>query len=123
MKVNKFTTWVKTHKSELIITGSIVATIGTVFLIDNWESVIGSTFVCQKTRSTRTIEVVSENPVIPVMTGAPAIKTINVKEHLRNLPHGRHPSMQKVKEAMNSGIELLENQTIISAHSRCYAAA
>ena len=59
---------------------------------------------------------------IPAVESDPILRIIDVREHLRNLPQGHHPSVWKIAEAAESGIELAENQTIVSAHPRCYAA-
>ena len=88
MKENKFTAWVKAHKTELVIAGGAVTEVSTV----------------------------------PTVKSEPILRIIYVREHLRNLPQGHHPSVLKIAEAAESGIELAENQTIVSAHPRCCAA-
>lgn len=49
---------------------------------------------------------------------AESIKESVVKQHLRNLPEGHHPSSVKLFEAAKKGITLKENQTIVSEYTR-----
>ena len=123
MKDNKFTAWVKAHKTELIIAGgAVLTTVGAILLVDNWETVKGMFHTEAKITPSRTINVVTEVPTVPAVESEPILRIIDVREHLRNLPQGHHPSVWKIAEAAGSGIELAENQTIVSAHPRCYAA-
>lgn len=123
MKDNKFTAWVKAHKTELIIAGgAVLTTVGAILLVDNWETVKGMFQKEAKITPSRTINVVTEVPTVPAVESEPILRIIDVREHLRNLPQGHHPSVWKIAEAAGSGIELAENQTIVSAHPRCYAA-
>ena len=123
MKENKFTAWVKAHKSELIIAGGIViTTVGAILLMDNWDAVKSIMHGEPKIKPSRPLNVAAEVPTIPVVESEPILKIIDVREHLRNLPQGHHPSTWKIAEATELGIELAENQTIVSAHPRCYAA-
>lgn len=123
MKENKITVWVKAHKTELIIaSGAVLTTVGAILLVDNWESVKGLFQAKTKITPSRSLNVVTEVPTIPTVESEPILRIIDVREHLRNLPRGHHPSVLKIAEAAESGIELAENQTIVSAHPRCYAA-
>ena len=123
MKDNKFTAWVKAHKTELIIaSGAVLTTVGAILLVDNWETVRGMFQTEAKITPSRTINVVTEVPTVPAVESEPILRIIDVREHLCNLPQGHHPSVWKIAEAAESGIELAENQTIVSAHPRCSAA-
>lgn len=123
MKENRFTAWVKTHKTELIIAGGVVLTaVGAILLVDNWESVKGVVVKEVRTTSTLPLNAKTEVPTISAMESEPILKIVDVREHLRTLPIGHHPSSGKLAEAAEIGIELAENQTIVSAHPRCYAA-
>lgn len=123
MKDNKFTAWVKAHKTELIIAGgAVITTVGAILLVDNWESVKGLFQAEAKITPSRPLNVATEVPTVPAVESEPILRIIDVREHLRNLPQGHHPSVWKIAEAAESGIELAENQTIVSAHPRCYAA-
>ena len=123
MKDNKFTAWVKAHKTELIIAGgAVITTVGAILLVDNWESVKGLFKAEAQITPSRPLNVVPKVPTVPAVESEPILRIIDVREHLRNLPQGHHPSVWKIAEAAESGIELAENQTIVSAHPRCYAA-
>ncbi len=45
-----------------------------------------------------------------------AIRMSLVHEHLRNLHEGRHPSAEKIEEALSKGIILRENQTLVDEY-------
>lgn len=123
MKENKFTAWVNSHKTELIIAGSVVlTTVSAIFLADNWESIKGIVIKDSQTTPPLPLDAISEVPTIPAVESEPILKIVDVREHLRTLPFGHHPSSAKLAEAAEIGIELAENQTIVSAHPRCYAA-
>ena len=123
MKEKKFSNWVKKHKTKLLIAGGvIVTTVGTVLLIDNWDSVKSLIVKEVNNVPAGSLNIKSEVSNVAIATGEPVIKIIDVREHLRNLPNGYHPSAQKVAKAVELGIELDANQTIVSAHPRCYVA-
>ena len=123
MKENKFTVWVKAHKTELIIAGSaMLTTVGAILLVENWKSVKGLFQSETKITPSHPLNLATEVPTVPAVKSDPILRIIDVKGHLRNLPQGHHPSIRKIAEAAESGIELAENQTIVSAHPRCYAA-
>lgn len=122
MKENKFTAWVKTHKIELFIAGgAVLTTVGAILLVDNWESVKGLFQVESEITPTIPFNVATRVSTVPAVESEPILRIIDVRKHLRNLPKGQHPSVWKIYEAAESGIELSENQTIVSAHPRCYA--
>lgn len=123
MKDNKFTTWVKSHKTEIAIAGGIIlTTVGAVLLVNNWESVKGLVSKEIKELPAPALNVEIEKPSIPQINKEPVLKIVDVRDHLRNLPSGHHPSLSKLAEAAEIGIELGDNQTYVSAHPRCYAA-
>ena len=123
MRENKLKSWIKAHKSELIFAGSIIiTTVGAILLVKKGDSVKKIVVKQMKMSSSQSLEDIDKTPTISDVICTPTIKTIDVREHLRNLPNGYHPSALKLTEASDLGIELLENQTIVSSHSRCYAA-
>lgn len=120
MKANKFTMWVKAHKKELLIVGGVAATaVGTILLIEN-QDVIKS-FLSEEMKKSLPNSFYKPQITHPI-ENEPIVKIIDVREHLRNLPQGHHPSTNKLTEAARGGIKLSENQTLVSAHLRCYAA-
>ncbi len=123
MRENKLKSWIKAHKFKLIFAGSIIiTTVGAILLVKNGDSVKKIVVKQMKMSSSQSLEAIDKTPTIPDVICTPTMKTIDVREHLRNLPNGYHPSALKLTEASDLGIELLENQTIVSSHSRCYAA-
>lgn len=115
--------WVNDQKTELIVAGATVVTVvGAVLLAKNWDSVKALIPGENVQKAVTPSQVVSAVPVVPVVTEEPIMKIIDVREHLRTLPEGHHPSAWKVAKAAESGIELAANQTLVSAHPRCYAA-
>lgn len=123
MKENKFTAWVKSHKTELLIIGGVVVTtIGAILLLDNFDGTNDLISSDENTVSYPPLEVMNEMPAISVVESDPIFKIGDVRQHLRNLPYGYHPSVEKIAEAAELGIELAEHQTIVTSHPRCYAA-
>ena len=123
MKESKIKTWIKSHETELIVIGSTaVATVGAILLLNNWDAVTNLVTGTQKATPSKPLIVNTEVPAVTVITSEPIIKTSEVRMHQRNLPNGHHPSLGKVLEATARGIELTENQTIVSAHTRRYVA-
>lgn len=120
---NKIKTWVKAHKKELLIAGGVIVTaVGTVLLIDNMDTVKSLVMETQKKALSKETSATIENEINNLVKTEHITKIIDVKEHLRNLSQGHQPSAGKLAEAAKNGIKLAENQTIVSAHTRCYAA-
>jgi len=123
MKENKFTMWVKSHKTELVVAGSVVLTaLGVIFLSENWESVKKLDVVKTKKTLNHSLNISPDAPIIIAVENEPVLKIIDVREHLRNLPQGHRPSGAKIAEAAQLGIELANNQTFVSGYPRSYVA-
>ncbi|MBR6513303.1 MAG: hypothetical protein IKT46_00575 [Clostridia bacterium] len=123
MKENKFTAWVKSHKTELTIAGGVVlTTVSTILLINNLDKVKS---LIQKDVGTISIQASNIDNNVP---GSPTAepnhisKIVDVREHFRKLSEGCHPSPEKLAEAARKGIELMDDQTIVDAHTREYVA-
>lgn len=124
-KVKKGWTWVKEHKTEIIIVGFTIA--GTILAIKNWENVKGAIkeqllWKCVSSTDTSTKLDVTDITDFVDAVQVPIIMISDVREHKRNLQPGYHPSASKIAEAIERGIELADNQTLVSAHQRRYAA-
>lgn len=123
MKENKIKTWVKEHKKGLLIAGGVIVTaVGTVLLIDNVDSIKALVPEMYKKALSKEATMVIESEINDLVKTESITKIVDVKEHLRNLSQGHQPSAVKLAEAAKNGIKLAENQTIVSAHTRCYAA-
>ena len=120
---NKIKTWVKAHKKGLLIAGGVIVTaVGTVLLIDNVDSIKALVPAMYKKVLSTEATMVIESEINYLVKTESITKIVDVKEHLRNLSQGHQPSAGKLAEAAKNGINLAENQTIVSAHTRCYAA-
>lgn len=123
MKENEIKTWVKEHKKGLLIAGGVIVTaVGTVLLIDNVDSIKALVPEMYKKALSKEATMVIESEINDLVKTESITKIVDVKEHLRNLSQGHQPSAVKLAEAAKNGIKLAENQTIVSAHTRCYAA-
>lgn len=139
MNKEKIKRFVLEHKTEICIFGGTIIAIGLGYFGYKYIPKIKVGKVTSNSKTSRQItETVAKKvpckelcgnlvdemlvPIVTDDTSAPVIKIIDVREHLRNLPTGYHPSKLKLTEALNMGVELLDNQTIVSSHTRCYAA-
>lgn len=133
-KKKNFIEWVKAHKKQLILAGiSITVVIGFAikikndeFLMEVWEKLKTQLKAHSSNEDSLVqIEFFQETFVEDVVTKSTYImkeQTINVKQHIRNLAENCKPSAEKKLEAAKQGIELLDNQTIVNAHTRKIAA-
>lgn len=126
MNDNRFTTWVKTHKIELVVAGGVIVltTVGVLLLAKNTEGFKRS--VRNNLRATNlpayNVDVDTDTTRVSVPVIDPEVKVVSVKEHFRKLAEGYHPSPEKRFESSKRGIELMDDQTIVNAHTREYAA-
>ena len=119
--------WFHKHKKALLIAGaSVVAVAGTVLVVKNWEVIEG--LLTDRITKGEMPQVHTSEKKFPVLLEEAETsissysKTIDIREHIRQLPKGQHASAQKIVEATEAGILLGESQTFVSAHSRSYAA-
>ncbi|MFJ5792699.1 hypothetical protein ACIP9G_21800 [Lysinibacillus sp. NPDC093197] len=110
----------KEHKKEIIIGTAIVFSVmGTILVVKNRAIIkpfIKSSLIGKV--STKSIE--TNNNVSPLVS-EPIDYTINVREHIRNLPKGWNPSSNKVELASKYGYLLEENQTWVNAYTKTSA--
>ena len=122
MKENKLKSWVINHKLHLICIGSIViVSVGTFLFIGSLNAAKKSVPLNVSMESIKAVYSGKEFINVSELEEK-TLKAIDVREHLRNLPKGYHPSLKKISEAATLGLDLSENQTIVSSHVRCYAA-
>ena len=127
---SKFIKWVKNHKKELILAGVSLTAI--ILAIRNRDSInmlweyLKKRIEEQQTKippnSCSYIEKITVFPSnsmasIPESHLETAIP-INVREHIRNLPNGHHPSPEKVADALELNIPLKPNQTWVKPYIR-----
>jgi len=114
------------HKTELLFVGAAIIAVGATLLITKNDDKF-SAFFCEKVKQCGKTGVdamvcIKKPDTVASDLEEVLIKEVNVKEHLRNLPCGRFPSVAKKGEAIKKNIFLGEHQTLVSEHTRCYAA-
>ncbi len=145
--------WIKEHKQELIIAGVSITTILLIVVgikkreeIAEWlKSLKGivkqpmqksspkEVFVESVIETPKLEGVVSEvsafaepiqvdEAISPVLSG-PESYPFEVSSHIRNLPQGQHASPEKVAEALENGITLLDGQTLVDSYMKREIAA
>jgi len=116
--------FVKRHKTKIIVGG--IAVVTTVLVVKNWDwimecftpELLEGVAEAKDSIVVNTGEVIKNTVVdIPIES-----KIISYDEFIRNLPKGHKPSLGKVASALERGIELAENQTLVSAHIKLRAA-
>lgn len=120
----------KEHKKEIVIGTAIVFSVmGAIFVVKNRaviESSIKSSLlddVLTKSIETKNnvSSLVSEPVEKGIMSKFPINNTINVREHIRNLPEGWNPSINKVELASKYGYSLERHQTWVNAYTKASA--
>ncbi len=128
----KFSTWVKEHKKQLIFAGvSMVALTGLILGLKNkneinelWE------ILAKKIVKGSKEEFLKELEVTDLSTGCESItvsrgytlpqNVVNIPEHIRTLPEHWHHSEAKAAEAARRGIDLRPNQTFVDPYKKKY---
>ncbi|MBR6632961.1 MAG: hypothetical protein IKL05_01520 [Clostridia bacterium] len=133
-KKKKALAWIKTHKKQLIISGiSVAAVICIVLSIKNKNALIEFLASIEKSTKKSSHSIPSINPsadnditaleiTVPRTYTAPN-HTVDVPQHIRKLPEGRHHSAKKAEQAAKLGIFLLSNETIVDHYCKNCAAA
>jgi len=126
-----FKGWWDRNKKKVIIIGGILLVAGTSYAIyKKWDTIKGVLV------SIEPEPIMINNPKVSVDIQAAQVteelldqtetitKIINngesfdVIRHVRNLPNGWKASPEKIEEAVNLGINLLENQTIVDPYKK-----
>lgn len=119
----------KEHKKEIAIGAIILLSVVTAVLIVKNRDAIYSTMRSSKIEGilTNNIDIrnragslISES-VEKSITSNLGLSDINVREHIRNLPEGWHPSVSKLELAEKCGYILDEHQTLVNAYTRAAA--
>ncbi len=120
---------VKEHKKEIVIGAAIVVSVVVAVLVVKNRAAFKSTIkssgieeILTNSLETRnsTCSLISES-VEKSVTSNLAISNINVREHVRNLPEGWHPSTSKVELAAKCGYTLEGHQTLVNAYTKVAA--
>jgi hypothetical protein len=103
----------KENKKEIVIGTAIVFSVmGTILVVKN-RAVIKSSIKSSLVEEVLTKSIETKNNVSP--------NTINVREHIRNLPDGWNPSINKVELASKYGYSLEGHQTWVNAYTKASA--
>lgn len=114
------------HKTELLFVGVTIIAVGATLLIVKNEDKLkmfynGKMKQCSERGVDSSICIQKTNTVVSNLEEV-LPKEVNVREHFRNLPNGQFPSLEKKNEAAMKKYVLGEHQTIVSRHTRIYAA-
>lgn len=132
--------WIKEHKKELLIAGiSIGALILIVLGIKNKDEIMALWNTLRKVPKQPTVnvtetvrKVTTEYPIEPVQPVQDVFDAVSsksdslpfeVSRHIRNLPEGWHASPEKIAEALENNIILMDGQTWVERYMKGEAAA
>lgn len=134
-KEKKFKEWIKEHKKALVGAGVSITAISALVILgiknpQVLERIWGNLKSIVEKKPVGEIKTESIEPIKEFLTKIEPkdiIKTTkkphDVREHVRTLAKGYKPSEEKIKEAIEKGIELLSNQTIVDGYSTGVKAA
>lgn len=120
----------KEHKKEIIIGAvAVISVVGAVLIVKNRAPIISAIKslrieeVLTNSSETRNIAgpLISKSVKKSVTSNLPIGNIINVREHIRNLPEGWNPSINKVELAAKFGYSLEEHQTLVNAYAKTFA--
>ena len=122
MRKDEILTWAKEHGTDLLIaSGVAVAMTGIALLVGHWGNIkLAKVSISGHSLPSDLCLIRTTNEALASTASQTILKIINVKEHLRTLPQGHHPSMARITAAAESSIHLADNQTLVSAHQRNY---
>lgn len=129
--------WIKNHKKELVVAGIIgVGTLILIILKINNQEKIKTIWEMLKRiteqQTVKTTEIVTNAVEIPQESLSGVVTTVasntrsipfEVSQHIRNLPGGWHASAEKIGEALEKNIILMEGQTLVDSYLKGGVAA
>lgn len=122
--------WWERNKKKVLIIGGVIVIVGVSYMLFKNKNALLSLIKSSKKITDKSnllsekavIDTTSEIIAISTNESAPTNMPINnglpfeVKGFIRNLPNGQHPSPEKVAQALEAGIVLGENQTLVDAY-------
>lgn len=126
----RLTDWVKKHKKELLLSGVSVSVILALIIgiknrderIKAWKPLIKLADEASQRASALTISVnLEELSVLESMdynNPQMGAEFMDVCSHIRNLPEGRIPSVEKIASAAQRGYELKPGQTWVEQYTK-----
>ena len=134
-KENEFWVWIKAHKVQLLLAGISITAISIVCYRAKDQEVIDILWKKLKERISLKRGTESDGDLLLEVSNVPIeldsvqrtytrpCLPFEVHRHIRNLPEGRHHSMEKAMEAANLGIPLHPDQTIVDSYTKYSQAA
>ena len=123
---NKQESFFARHKTKILVVGAAVFAVGTTLLVAKNGDKFNEFFNGKRKQrdGLGTVSVVCVHKTNTIVSNLDEVmpREVNVREHLRNLPNGYFPSLEKRNEAAMKNFVLGEHQTIVSEHTRFYAA-
>ena len=119
----KFCEKVREHKTEIIIAGVTIVSVTAVVLISRKWGVLNSQDVTNllkdgakaKSNVVPLVPVTIQNTIIDSTSDG---KIVEISKHIRDLPEGWKPSLEKLSTALMNGFELAENQTWVDDYPK-----
>ena len=113
--------WWETNKKTVLIIGGLILITGSSYVIcKKWDTIRGmfinfepETAMMSNQKVTIGIRSQNTETLTKIINEGEAFDVIR---HIRNLPKGWKASPEKIEEAVNLGINLLENQTIVNPY-------
>lgn len=134
-KENELWVWIKAHKVQLFLASISITAISIVCFRAKDQEVIDILWKKLKERISFKRGIMPEGDLLPEVSDFPIeldsvqraytrpCLPFEVHQHIRNLPEGRHHSIEKAMEAANLGIPLLPDQTIVDSYTKYSQAA
>lgn len=121
-----FIQWVKAHKKELIIAGISVSSIICLIvgikkreaILDLWKSLQEQLHSCSAVPLDNSNDKFCEAKIIEFPLKKDSVASIEVREHVRNLPDGWNASMGKILSAKEHGYQLEPGQTWVDTYKK-----
>ena len=119
----KFCEKVKEHKTEILVAGGIIVSVAAVILISRKWDLLNSQNITNllkdgakaKSNVVPLVPVTIQNTIIDSTSDG---RIIEISKHIRNLPEGWKPSLEKLNTALMNGFELAENQTWVDDYPK-----
>ncbi|GGA40672.1 hypothetical protein [Psychrobacillus lasiicapitis] len=120
----------KEHKKEIVTGTAIVFSVMGAILVVKNRAVIKSAIKSSLVEEALTKSIETKTNVSPlvlepieksIINKFPIDNKINVREHIRNLPKGWNPSINKVELASKYGYSLEGHQTWVNAYTKASA--
>ena len=124
--------WIKEHKKQLIFAGISIGTLILIILgIKNraaikavWDSLKGVVDHPTAKDAEEVVKCITDIPpaptseIVTIMASNSEMVPFEVSRHIRNLPDGWHASPEKIVDALNNKIILMDGQTWVDSYMK-----